>query len=346
MPLRSIVGQVAAVRTISGAIAGGRVTHAFLFVGPGGVGKRTTALAFAQAMNCPQPAGGDACGVCPVCSRIARGIDIDVRVFSPARMEYRKDEAIEIRKDAYVTPNSGRRKFLILDTADRMNDEAANLLLKTIEEPPEFTVFILLAENTHRILPTIRSRTLAVSFRPLSVEEVLKITGDRISPADARYLYPVAKGNIGTILRLSEDRQLKELFEDIEAELNERLLKSVPASPTRIAEELISLAGRIDYEVSDDDTKSIALRKAIVAVLEVMLAMVERRLVSDAGRNSTGAGADGSLMLCQKECMLLEAVMRTIKSIEGGGQQMLSLEAMAIDFRKIAEGRYKEIITC
>jgi|GEM_PF-1796660 len=327
-----------------GALVGGRITHALLFVGPGGVGKRTTALAFAQAVNCPQPVDGDACGVCPACLRVAHGVDMDVRFFSPTRMDYRKVEAVEIRNDAYVTPNAGRKKFLILDRADCLNDESANLLLKTIEEPPEFTVFILLTENAHRILPTIRSRSLAVSFRPLTLAEVLKVTGDRIAADKARYLYLIAKGNVGTMLRLSEDKKLKELFEDIEAELGERLLKPIPASPTRLAEEMISLAGRIDYEPNEDDTKSITLRKSLVAVLEIMLAMLEKNYMP-LGGGEEKAG-DRTLSRCLDGCRLLETVMETIKSIEGGAQQILALESMAIDFRNISEGRYKEKTTC
>lgn len=329
------------MRTIRGALGAGRITHAFLFVGPGGVGKRTTALAFAQAVNCMEGSGGDACGVCPTCQRIGRGIDVDVRIFQPTGIEYRKPEAVEIRKDASMTPNTAVRKFLILDHADRLNEESANLLLKIIEEPPEFTVFILLTENAHRILPTIKSRTLSVSFRPLSVEEAVKAAGDRMAADEVRYLYPLAKGNVGTILRLGEDKELKELFEDIEAELFERLLKPIPASPMRLAEEVGTIAGRIDFGTSEDDSKSIAQRKAIVGMLEVMMAMLERRYIKAAQGASAGFVDDAH----RTGCLLLESVMNTIKMIEGGGQLALSLETMAIEFRKIVGGNIKEKVS-
>jgi DNA polymerase-3 subunit delta' len=345
MPLKDIIGQEAALRTIRGALAAGRITHAFLFVGPGGVGKRTTALAFAQAMNCPQPIDGDGCGVCPVCSRIEHGADMDIRFFSPSRMEYRVDEAKKIREDAYLTSSEGCRKFLILDRADCLNEESGNKLLKVIEEPPEFTVFILLTENADRILPTIRSRTQAVSFRPLSVEEAVRAAGGRMAADEVRYLYPLAKGNVGTILRLSEDKGLKELFDDIEAELFERLLKPVPASPMRLSEEIVALAGRIDFNASEEDTKSIALRKGIVGALEVMMAMVERRYMPRGGGEAGEGGRSGVGARHRTGCRLLETVNDTIKMVEGGGQQALALEAMAIEFRKIVSGNIKEKVS-
>ena len=333
------------MRTIRGALAAGRITHAFLFVGPGGVGKRSTALAFAQAVNCPNGAGGDACGVCPVCGRIGRGIDVDVRIFQPTGLEYKKEEAVEIRKDAYLTPNESRRKFLILDRADCLSEVSADLLLKVVEEPPEFTIFILLTENDQQIRPTIKSRTLAVSFRPLSVEEAVRVAGGRMAADEVRYLYPLAKGNVGTILRLSEDKGLKELFDDIEAELFERLLKPVPASPMRLSEEIVALAGRIDFNASEEDTKSIALRKGIVGALEVMMAMVERRYMPRGGGEAGEGGRSGVGARHRTGCRLLETVIDTIKMVEGGGQQALALEAMAIEFRKIVSGNIKEKVS-
>ncbi len=344
MPLRSIVGQEAAVRSIRGALNSGRINHALLFIGPGGVGKRTTALAFAQTVNCPQPVDGDACGDCPSCRRIGNGIDVDARYYTPARLEYRKEEAVGIRQEAYITPSSGRRKFLIMDKADRLNDESANLLLKIIEEPPEFTVFVLLAENINSILPTIRSRSLAVSFRPLSVDEVLKVAGDRVEPEQARYLYPVAKGDVGTILQLSEDKHLKELFDDIGAELNERLLKPVPASPMRLAEEVMALSGRLDVDAADEETKAAVKRRAIVNVLEIMMAMVEGRYMPSATREGAPRRASGEAWTDDylTGCRLLESIMETIKSVEGGGMQQLAVEAMVVDIKRISYGRSGE----
>lgn len=317
------------------------MAHAFLFEGPAGVGKRTAALAFAQAVNCPQPVGGDACGECATCRRIERGIDVDVRVFAPSRLGYRKPEAVEIRGEASITPNTGRKKFLILDSADRIEPVAANLLLKIIEEPPEFTVFILLTENLHRILPTIRSRTLVVSFRPLALNEVLAVAGDRIPAERAQYLYTVAKGDLGTMLRLSEDRKLGELFEDIEAELKERVLKVVPASPIRLAEEIADLAGRIDLS-EGDETPASALRKSTVTVIEVMMSMIERKYITCdlAGRtDGTYSGKPGRHRTGSR---LLESAIETVKSIEGGAGVPLALESMTIDFRKIVSEHSKE----
>ena len=323
MPLRDIIGQSVAVRSLLGTLKSGRLGHAFLFIGPAGVGKRTSALAFAQAVNCAAPMDdADACGVCPSCRRVERGVDIDARVYSPTRQGYRKEEAKEIRNDAHMTPNAGKRRFLILDDADAMGAEAANALLKVIEEPPEMSVFVLLTEKADRIMPTIKSRVLSVPFRPLTPAEAAAVAGERLSGGQVDYLFPIARGNMGEILRLSEDRKLKELFEDVEAELFERLLKEASASPTRLAEEVAALAVRIDLSTAED-TESTARRKSVAAILEIMMSMVERKHMT------VGAGA-GEM---KRGCDILETLMSTIQTVRGGGLTESALEAMAINLK-------------
>ncbi len=314
------------MRSLLGTLKSGRLGHAFLFIGPAGVGKRTSALAFAQAVNCAAPRDdADACGVCPSCRRVERGVDIDARVYSPSRQGYRKEEAKEIRNDAHMTPNAGKKRFLILDDADAMGAEAANALLKVIEEPPEMSVFVLLTEKADRIMPTIRSRVLSVPFRPLAPAEAAAVAGERLSGGQVDYLFPIARGNMGEILRLSEDRKLKELFEDVESELFERLLKEASASPARLAEEVGALAGRIDLSTAED-TESTARRKSVAAILEIMMSMVERKHMA------VGA-AVGEM---KRGCAILETLMNTIQTVRGGGLTESALEAMAINLKSKA----------
>jgi len=260
-------------------------------------------------------------------------------VFSPSRMGYRVEEAKEIREEASLTPNTGRKKFLILDRADRINPESANRLLKIIEEPPEFTIFVLLTENPHRILPTIRSRSMTVSFRPLSLKESLDALGDRIPADRVNYLYSIAKGNLGWMLQLSGDEKLKELFEGIEAEVKERLLKEVPASPIRLAEEIAELAGRVAPPDSEDETESSLNRKSVVTVLEIVMSVVEEEYMPAAVGRAARA-VDPAVHRTGSQ--LLESVVETIRSIEGGGHVALCLEAMAMDFRRISSGIERE----
>ncbi len=312
-----------------------------MFVGPGGCGKRTTALALAQAVNCEQPVGVDACGECASCRRTGRGIDLDARLFKPTRLGYRKEEAQEIRNEAYITPNSAGKKFLILDEVDNMKAEASNLLLKIIEEPPETTVFVLLTENKHLVLPTIKSRTLSVSFRRLNPDEILKVAaGDGITEKEVEYLYPIAGGNAGTIIRLSEDRNLKDLFDDIGAELFERLLGVVPVSPSRLAEEIMVLSDRLDLN-DEEDTGSVAQRKSLIGILEIMMVMLERRYMPG-GKGVFRESGGGAGPLHLKGVALLEKILESIKSIKGGAHTQLTLENMAIDFRNIASGKVSE----
>ena len=322
VPLKSIVGQPLAVRCLSALCAQDRMPHALLFHGPDGVGKRTTALALAQAVNCPSRDGGDACGVCPVCDRIGRGIDVDVRIFEPARNEFLREQAVAMRDEAFMSPNQARRKFLILDAAHRITPEAANLLLKVLEEPPDTTVFVLLTDNIQRILSTISSRSMHVPFRPLSLEESGAVLRDKVDPEALPLLYAVAGGNLGMILRLSTESEMEALYDDISSFLDRITAPGKSYSPALGADVLASLAERINMG-TEEDTPASRRRKGMVAVLETMLSLMEMKLTERVRKTKGPSPA----ALCE----IMENIMDTIKIIEGAGHQVLALETLSLN---------------
>ena len=157
------------------AWAAGRLPQAYCFSGPPGVGKRTAALALAQAVNCRAPlpgegdeTSGDACGACLPCRKIARGEHPDVAVVQPEEKTVITIEQVrELTVRASLRAYEGTVKVWILDPADLMQEPAANAFLKTLEEPPGASLFVLVTATPSALLPTIRSRCQGVRFEPL-----------------------------------------------------------------------------------------------------------------------------------------------------------------------------------
>src|SRR5437588_6147366 len=167
MPLRDIVGHQRTLALLAAAASRGTLPPSLSFAGPEGVGKYTAAIALARALNC-EKAGKDACGACAACRRIARGVHADVLVLAPGETGSIKVDQVReaIDRSAY-RPFEGRRRVVIVDQADALIPEAQNALLKTLEEPPAASVFVLVTARPDVLLPTVRSRCQRLRFAPL-----------------------------------------------------------------------------------------------------------------------------------------------------------------------------------
>lgn len=200
------MGQDSALKTLKSALPPGRPAHSYLFTGPDGVGKRSTALAWARALFC-ENGGGDACGSCKPCAKVATGNHPDLILVKPEIREKKVKEEIDIdhARDLIARlsyrPYESQRIVAIIDRADLMNVTAANALLKTLEEPPGDTVIIIIASNMDSLLPTVVSRLRAVRFVPIPYGAVVEILMKQrgMSAEDARTMAALSKGAPGSL---------------------------------------------------------------------------------------------------------------------------------------------------
>ena len=193
-------GQDHVVRALQGAVKNDRVSHAYLFSGPRGTGKTTTARILAKALNCENPVDGDACDKCPSCISITRGSSLDVTELDAASNNG-VDDIREITAGAWHgTP--GRWKVYIFDEVHQLTKAAAAALLKTLEEPPSHVVFVLATTDPHKVLPTIRSRTQHLEFRLIGgdtlsslLHDVEKAAGLKVDDSTIDAAVRIARGS-------------------------------------------------------------------------------------------------------------------------------------------------------
>ncbi|MGI9559143.1 MAG: ATP-binding protein [Thermodesulfobacteriota bacterium] len=208
-----IDGHKTAKLALKAAVESGRAAHAYIFSGPGGAGKKLTALSFAKKLNCPLKTDG-ICD-CNVCARIENGVHPDVSLF-----EYTESRIItvdnvreEIETRIFLKPFEAKYKIFIVDDAERMNSSAQNAFLKTLEEPPPYSVIMLITQLPSMILPTIRSRCRTVAFGKLDgrvAREKLTERGD-LSPEEIDLAVTIADGSPGKALKTGAEETRKTL---------------------------------------------------------------------------------------------------------------------------------------
>jgi len=174
-------GQDHVVRALQGAVKNDRISHAYLFSGPRGTGKTTTARILAKALNCENPTDGDACAVCESCLAIAKGASLDVVELDAASNNGVDDIRDIIAGAWHGTP--GTWKVYIFDEVHQLSKAASAALLKTLEEPPPHVVFVLATTDPHKVLPTIRSRTQHLEFRLIGADTLATLLHDVKSAA-------------------------------------------------------------------------------------------------------------------------------------------------------------------
>ncbi|MEK2644615.1 DNA polymerase III subunit delta' [Bdellovibrio sp. BCCA] len=168
-----VLGHQDIIKKMVESFEQGKPGQTYLFVGPAGIGKKLTAMGLAQALLCPQSSRG--CGKCPSCFRISQGSHEGLKVIEPSGAQIKMEQAREVIEFLSLKSLSGNR-VVIIDQAQSLNPQAANSLLKTLEEPPPGTFFFLIAPSVAGIMATIRSRSRIVQFKPLSAEDLARKT--------------------------------------------------------------------------------------------------------------------------------------------------------------------------
>lgn len=220
---QGVIGHARPAGILRGALASGRVHHAYLFSGLAGIGKRLVALRFAQALNCAtDDVAARPCLTCTHCTRIERSEHPDVLLIEPDRSKARPVVKIEVIRNlirqVHFKPYEGRQRVIIIDDCETVNEQGSNALLKTLEEPSGETVFVLVTSQLQSLLPTIRSRCQIVRFAPLPKDFVVR----RLAEADvdeetARVAAAFSGGSLGGALRLATEDGLSARREFVQA---------------------------------------------------------------------------------------------------------------------------------
>ena len=208
LEFEDVKGQDHIITTLKNQIKYDRIGHAYLFCGTRGTGKTTIAKIFAKAVNCEHPVDGSPCGTCPTCKAIAAGTSMNV-IEIDAASNNGVDNIREIREEVAYRPTEGKYKVYIIDEVHMLSTGAFNALLKTLEEPPEYVIFILATTEVHKIPITILSRFQRYDFHRISIDtiaarlsEILKEEGIEAEEKAIRYVAKAGDGSMRDSLSL------------------------------------------------------------------------------------------------------------------------------------------------
>jgi DNA polymerase-3 subunit delta' len=255
-----LVGQEHIIEILKGAVAASRtgvesqeMTHAWVFTGPPGSGRSSAAVAFAQALICPN----NGCGTCIDCRAAASSGHPDVEIIRTEGLSIKVEEVRELLTRVAWAPSMGGWRVVVMEDADRLTESAANALLKAIEEPGTRTVWLLCAPTLHDVLPTIRSRCRHLQLRTPSLAAVtdVLINRDKIAPAMADFAARVSQGHIGRAKYLALNESVRSNRTRI---MQLPLQLSSLAAAFQAAQTLVDLATTEANSVSDErDEKEI-----------------------------------------------------------------------------------------
>ncbi|WP_417916417.1 DNA polymerase III subunit delta' [Candidatus Electronema sp. JC] len=248
MPFSQIIGQRKALSLLRRALNGRRLAHGYLFTGPEGAGKSTTARALAATLLCEQKGGGPPCGFCSGCRKFAAGSHPDFLLLQPEGAGIKINQIRELKKALTFPPFEQGMRAVIIEDAQSMGREAGNSLLKLLEEPPPDNIILLIASDAEPMLETIVSRCQVIPFAPLTEAEagqVIRQTQPQFSPEDARLMAKLTGGCPGRAAALHSSDALRLHKECLDA------LLAAAASEAAAVEQALALAGRL-AELKDD----------------------------------------------------------------------------------------------
>ena len=246
MSFSLVVGHKRIIDGLRNAITMSKVSHAYIFSGLSGSGKSLIAACFAKALQCENVVRGDSCGICKSCRIFESRNHPDIFYVSPGGKSIGVDDIRDhVIKNMETKPYLYRYKVFIIDYAHTITPQAQNALLKTIEEPADYGVFLLLSVGTGSFLPTVLSRSIAYKLEPLAFEQVYEyLTTMGIDKDTARLAAVYAQGNIGRGVKLAEDEEFIQLRTKI-LDIMDRLQRADLSEILIIAKEFTEFKDRI-----------------------------------------------------------------------------------------------------
>jgi len=323
-----MIGHSWAVQLLLRHVAGGQVRHAYLFAGPDGVGKRTLALRFAQALCCETiPAPGEACGTCRACRLMADQVHPDLHIVESEQVgaALKVEQIRDLQRKLALAPYEARWRIALMLRFHEATDSASNALLKTLEEPSAKVVMLLTARTVDELLPTIVSRCEVLRLRCLPANELESELNKRGETTDrAKLLAAVAAGRPGWALRVSEDpewlsrreQQLDDLAELLEMTRAERFARA-----ESMAKDKHSLYRLLETWLA-------LWRDAALISLGTEASLINPDRVSDLDRIRS-QGEMGDLLNA------LRATERTLNALERNANARLSLETLMLDLPRL-----------
>ncbi len=361
-----LVGQRTVADHLATAVRAGAVSHAYLFVGPAGAGKKSAARALACAILCDD----DACGACAICRRVKRGVHPDVHVIAPeGAATYMVEQIREIIHDVNLAPVEARHKIYIVEAADSFNDGSANAFLKTLEEPPDDVVVILMATNFEAVLPTVSSRCQIVRFRRIAPADAIAALVERTGASDtdaqaalaatggvlmraAEFLGSSARrqardGMLSILknLTVSDEhdvlRSARDLLSAVKAPLEE--IKAIQAEEVRERTEFLGTKGGKSLQDRHKRQLTAREREGVAEVLNVTESWLRDCLVMSQGATDLVSNRDAIDAMEEVAAVLspgaaarsLAAVKDARRRISYNVNPQLAVEAMLFDIQEV-----------
>jgi len=287
----AISGQTKAKRIWQRIFSSGRLAHAYLFRGPDGVGKQLCAKVIAARLHCLQPTNDGGCGICTSCRKYAANNHPDITIINPEGGTIKIDRVRELRRSLAYAPYESEIRVIVIEDVHTMRVEAANCLLKTLEEPPKNNLLILTAESSREVLPTIVSRCQVIPFYGLSTNDTAAILSEfsDIEPKEAELLARLSEGSPGNAL-LFREKGLIDLWTSIQP-----ILEQKPRQDDDAVQQIVQLAEQVA-----------ALKENILPLLGLIRLWVRDQMV--------GAGEADDTMIkdCEARLKALDQAQRQL----------------------------------
>lgn len=272
MKFSEIIGQDKAIEILKRFIKSREIVNSYAFYGPKGCGKKTTAFAFAQSLNCNNLKNFDSCGICDSCKKIEKGIYEDVSLFISKKVKgFDIDSAKEVKEWVSLKSSKSEYKIAIIEASDGITIEAENCLLKTLEDPPPNSCIIILATSQNQLIPTVNSRCVPIYFKQLSEKDLKKILfkiNPNFNEEFINITYELTNGNIGEILKIENIDFITKTSE----KLNEIFKSTLVVFPPKFMEMTTKLAK------SAQESLSLSQKDSFLFILKILLYNLQKNL--------------------------------------------------------------------